>query len=214
MSNRHSQALREIHEEGRRILESGQMVKATGWAISALAMLMQIFGAEDVRANAFRYRYDEITLSREWLHRPLSIIEYAINDLEKGYVFDLRQLLAGEVFDDLLEMAEYLHGQGYHLPAGSLAGAVLEDSLRRLCRKQQPPIEWAGHSYISTLNDLLRDRVYPKPTWRKIQHWTDLRNDIDHHNFETPEEIKPHDVEQMIEGVQHFIEEYLTREVR
>jgi len=80
-------------------------------------------------------------------------------------------------------MADHLHTNGYHIPAASIAGAVLEDSLRRLHLKRIGP--WQGDSGITKLNDGLRKAdVYSQSVWRQTQVWGDIRNDADHGHFE------------------------------
>ena len=56
------------------------------------------------------------------------ILRAAREDYANGYLFDIKQLIAAEVFDDLLEQAEHLLDAGYQEAAAVLAGAVLEDS--------------------------------------------------------------------------------------
>jgi hypothetical protein len=41
-------------------------------------------------------------------------------------------LVSAEVFNDFLDMSAHLLDNGYYQAAGSLVGAVLEDSLRRV----------------------------------------------------------------------------------
>ena len=70
-------------------------------------------------------------------------------DLANGYLFDLRTLVAAEVFTDLLDMAEHLVENGYQHPASSLTGAVLEDGMREMCRRHGVRV---GKSDLQSLN--------------------------------------------------------------
>ena len=106
-------------------------------------------------------------------------------------------------------MASHLHSEGYHLAAASIAGAVLEDSLRQLCAKHD--VTWNGDSSINKLNEALRNkRIYAQEQWREIQFWGDLRNKVDHHRFVDPDDIDRNQVERMIDGIRHFVVKYLT----
>ncbi len=103
------------------------------WTTSCAAAVLAAFGETGVY-------YTDFCRARDGTHydsynRFLSlraVLEAAARDFRAGYGRDLHELVAGEVFSDFLDMAEHLAGQGYHHAAASLAGAVLEDALRRL----------------------------------------------------------------------------------
>jgi len=136
----------------------------------------------------------------------LAILRAAQQDYLGGWLVDFRELAAAEVFDDFLEMAEHLCQHGYHIPAASVAGAVLEDSLRRLHLKKIG--QWSGESGISKLNDSLHKAgVYAQPEWRQVQVWGDIRNEADHAHFE---KVDATGVAQMISGIRDFIVKHLT----
>ena len=48
-------------------------------------------------------------------------------DVEDGYLTDIRTLISADVFTDFLEMAEHLDDNGYKDPTAYPSGAVLED---------------------------------------------------------------------------------------
>ena len=48
-------------------------------------------------------------------------------DVEDGYLTDIRTLISADVFTDFLEMAEHLDDNGYKDPTAYPTGAVLED---------------------------------------------------------------------------------------
>lgn len=58
----------------------------------------------------------------------VGILEAAAKDFEGGFLFDLKSLVLAELLGDFMEQAKELYKQGYHVPAASLAGAVLEES--------------------------------------------------------------------------------------
>ncbi len=138
-----------------------------------------------------------------------AILRAARRDFAEGLLAGVRELVAAEVFDDLLQMSEYLLDEGFHLPAGAVCGAVLEDSLRKLCRKHD--IEWEGDSSISKLNTALyRASIFHKAEQGQIDAWGKLRNRIDHGDFQDPGDIDASDVRRMIEGTRDFIVRHLT----
>jgi hypothetical protein len=115
-------------------------------------------------------------------------------------------LVRAELLDDFLDQADALLRQNYHVPAASLAGAVLEDTLRRLCDKNEIAYDPAKSS-LNTLNtELARAEVYDRLVQKKITAEADLRNSADHGQFA---KVRPEDVGDMISWVRRFVEEHL-----
>lgn len=143
--------------------------------------------------------------SGHFLDHCLGIVEAAKHDFETGLLFDLRSLIAAEVLGDFITQAEELVGAGYHVPAASLAGAVLEDTLRKLCEKHGIPLP--GSTKIDRLNaDLARKNVYNKLIQKRITALADIRNNADHGHFD---KFKKEDVEDMVKWIRGFAADYL-----
>lgn len=64
----------------------------------------------------------------------LEAIKAAIED---DVLSSIEGIVLAEAFDDLLDQAEHLLSQNYHLAAGVLGRAVLEEHLRKLCDHHQ-----------------------------------------------------------------------------
>jgi hypothetical protein len=137
----------------------------------------------------------------------IGALEAARDDLDAGMLTDLRQLVTAEAFGDLLESAMHLLEEQYHVPAVALAGAVLESSLRSLCKGKG--VEWTGYSSISKINQVLyAAHVYDKVVYGEIEAWSKLRNRVDHGDFTKPEEIDVGAAERMVGGVRDFVLKY------
>ncbi len=189
----------------------GQEDAMAEWAMSGCNVLRVAVGERSHYYEQFRGYSDGLlnTYNMAAIYSGNGVLKAALTDLERGLATSIAELVTAGVFDDLVDMAAHLHEKGYHLPAVSITGAVLEDSLRKLCEKHQ--IEWEGESSISKLNDLLwKKQVYSKPQWRQVQVWGDLRNDVDHGNFSDPADIDPNAVQLMMQGVRDFIIKYST----
>jgi len=133
------------------------------------------------------------------------VVLAAQRDFEAGLLFDLRSLIAAELLGDFLEQAEHLLSEGYHVPAASLAGAVLEDTLRKLCHRHGVP--YPEKTNINQLNvQLAKAQVYNKLVQKQVTALADIRNNADHANFN---EFKPDDVEHMVQWVRRFAGDYL-----
>jgi hypothetical protein len=138
------------------------------------------------------------------------------SDYETGVLENLSQLIEATVTADYLGQAEQLlkegqPGQYDHVPAAVLTGAILEDALRRLCQRQNPPIPVEKPSgEPKTLNTLIDDlkkaNVYNELKAKQLRSWADIRNAAAHGEFR---KFNRQDVEQMLVGVQNFLADYL-----
>lgn len=76
-------------------------------------------------------------------------------------------LIEAEVFSDFLEMAQHLLDSGYKDPAASLAGAVLEDGLRRVGSAASVPFKKSdGLNVLNTA--LAKAGVYNRLAQSKV----------------------------------------------
>jgi len=113
-------------------------------------------------------------------------------------LFDIKQLLQADIFDSELDAARELNKKGFARGAGAMAGVVLEGHLSQVCNNHKIVIN-KNHSTINDLNQLLKDNeVIETPTWRFIQHLTDLRNLCDHKKQKEPTK---EEIEELINGV-------------
>lgn len=139
----------------------------------------------------------------------LGILRAVEDDLHSGMLVSIQEIVTAEVFDDLTDMATYLIEQGYHLPSVAIAGAVLEDTLRKLCHKHK--VVWTGDSTINKLNtELYKANVYDKAQFGQVEAWGKLRNKVDHGDFKNVEEIDRNDVHRMVDGLRDFVVKHLT----
>lgn len=134
-----------------------------------------------------------------------AILQAASRDYESGMLFDIRSLVAAELFVDFLDQARHLNENGFYVPAASLAGAVLEDGLRRLCSISD--IEIPESTKIDRLNaDLARKGVYSKLIQKNITAYADIRNNADHGHFD---KFTRDDVDAMLVWTGRFLAEHL-----
>lgn len=214
-----------IKAQFQRLLEEGrQILRAAGWNGTEV-------GRHPPKHDYLRFRTEAMNLVRRscgedsdhyrelkrlaeskdsannayYLMHCFGVVEAAQRDFEAGLLFDMRALLAAELLGDFIEQAETLLSAGYHVPAASLAGAVLEDTLRKLCEKHGVPV--AASTKIDKLNaDLARPNVYDKLIQKRITALADIRNNADHGHFD---KFTRDDVEDMVKWVRAFAADYL-----
>ena len=120
---------------------------------------------------------------------------------------DLRALLATELLGELLDQAKFLNAEGHHVAAASLAGAVLEDALRRLCRARGLSIP--KRTDIARLNaELAGAGAYDTPTQRRIATLAAIRERAHHGQFA---KVRREDVEEMVKWVRRFAFHHLRK---
>ena len=137
-------------------------------------------------------------------------------DYERGLLDDLPHLIETNMMSDYMRQAEQLLGEGVagqydHVPAAVLAGAILEDGLRRLCQRQSPSIATtkSNGSLVmmnAMVDELKKAGVYNELKAKQLRSWVDIRNAAAHGNFSS---FTRADVEQMLVGVQTFLADYL-----
>lgn len=112
-----------------------------------------------------------------------------LKSVEKRFessLFDIKQLIQADLFDNELDSSEELNKKGFIRGAGAISGVVLEKHLKQVCENHGIPIRKKNPS-ISDFNDLLKSNdVIEVPTWRLIQHLGDLRNLCDHNKDREP----------------------------
>lgn len=129
---------------------------------------------------------------------------------------DLTEMIEANVAADYLGQAEQLLAEGQpgkfdHVPAAVLAGAILEDALRRLCQRQTPPIpttksDGSPKTLDPLIADLQKANVYNKMKGDQLRSWAKIRNYAAHGEFN---QFTRQDVEQMLTGVKDFLANYL-----
>lgn len=155
--------------------------------------LKRIAEGKDTANNAF------------YFHMCYGILEAAYNDFNEEFLFEIKALISAEILDDFLEQAEVLFKNGYHIPAASLTGAVLEDSLRKICEKNS--IEIPEKTKIDSLNsELAKAGIYNKLVQKEITAKADIRNNADHGHFD---KFTKDDVADMIKWIRRFEYEHL-----
>jgi len=196
--------VREAEEIGAtRELDGGTLVPYNpwiSWRVSAYPLVADLTGGKE---SQYYQDFERVARRRdaENLSAACAILRRVRDDYAKGYILGVLELAAAEVFTDFLDMAEHLLSNSYHVPAATVAGAVLEDSLRRLYVKHVGPLE--PRATIGKLNKELADRKhYPVTDQKAVESWAAIRNAAAHPDWDA---VKPESVSLMIQGIRGFI---------
>ena len=186
--------------------QSPDIALLTELATSATNLIERVCGKNSPHAQQMITWSGKVTAEMHRGAELLGTLRAAREDFVRGMLFDIRHLIEAEVFADFTGQAESLIAAGYHVPAASLMGAVLEDALRKLCDKAE--ISYPDKTGIDRLNaDLAKASIYDKLVQKRITHLADIRNKADHGKFS---EFKRDDVEDMIRWTSRFLADYLS----
>lgn len=176
---------------------------ASEWYTRSLNFLARVFGADSEHYKAMSKHAQNPT---KWTpaNMAFGVICAAKADLEAGAIFDLKTLVAAEVFESMLEQATALHSAGYNGPAAVVAGCVLEDGLRRLCREKS--VALPNNAKLDFMNAALaKAGVYSVLTQKKITALADVRNSAAHGKWD---QFSASDVDGLIKWTAEFVEKH------
>ena len=131
------------------------------------------------------------------MEQQLRILE-AAKQRFKSSLFDIRQLVAADIFDSEIASASALLKAKFLRAAGAVAGVVMEKHLAQVCENHSIKIPKKNPT-IGDLNDFLKNSdVIDTPRWRANQHLADIRNLCDHSRSNEPTADQ---VQELIDGV-------------
>jgi hypothetical protein len=142
-----------------------------------------------------------------YVQSGIGVLQAATEDISKGWTWTFKERVHAVLFEDFLEMADSLLGDGYKDAAVMIAGGVLEEHLRKLCQKNGIAAEKPGGrkpepKTLAAMNDQLRNHgTYNQAEWRSVQVWIDNRNDAAHRHYENYDQKQ---IKRTIEGIRGF----------
>lgn len=104
----------------------------------------------------------------------------AVKDRFESSLFDIRQLVQADLFDNELEAAKELAKNRFTRAAGALAGVVLERHLAQVAENHEVKVTKKAPGIADLNNALKEENIIDVPQWRFIQHLADIRNLCDH----------------------------------
>jgi hypothetical protein len=130
-----------------------------GWITEALNIIEL---AVPLPSNAYRRRVEKLGESsgHTRVQRVGSIAEILsalLSDIDAGLLTNISNKVRAETFDDFLDHAEWYRGENRKQEAGTIAGVVFEDTIRRIYRDKIGNDK--GKSVEDLINDLARQDV-------------------------------------------------------
>jgi hypothetical protein len=170
--------------------------------VSSINLLHRILPAG---RNIYLDELHKMPLNGFDVHFFKGILLGALNDYREGFISNIKLLISGEVFVDLLVQAEVLLDSDYKDPAAVMIRAVLEDGLRKLCEVHH--LETERRSGIGKLNDkLYKAQIYNMLEHKEIIAKSAIGNYAAHGKFD---KYQKSDVMAFLEFAQRFLAQYL-----
>ena len=178
----------------------------TGFRSAALSFIERVYGESHPHFEQFTH--STRTYYSSDLSSGLAILSSIRAEINAGWLSSIKGLVAAELFADFLEMSEHLLDSGYKDPAAVMAGSVLEEHLRQLCRREGVDTEEVKDEKpvpkkADRLNaDLAKAEVYSKLDQKQITAWLGLRNSAAHGRYD---EYNSEQVRLLISGATEFM---------
>ena len=178
---------------------------ATRWQVNSMHILGKAFGQDSDHYRTFQSFAAHFPKTQAAV-QALGVLIAAKDDYQREMLFDTRTLIEAEVFNDFLEQAEYLLKAHFYQPAAVVAGAVLEDGLRKLCARHNVTV--SPTAKVETMNaELTRARVYNGLVQKQVTMFADLRNKAAHGLWDQFTEA---DVTTMLPQVRAFMTQHFS----
>ena len=134
-----------------------------------------------------------------------SVLVSLLADSDAGLLSSVADQARAEAFDDFLDHANQYLKNSRKNEAGVIAGVVLEDSLRRICRKHGIPEK--GKNLDSLISELVSKNELTGVKAKRARAAADVRTKATHAQWD---EYELEDVRSTIEFTRELIESKLT----
>lgn len=176
------------------------------WRVGCVAFLREALGADSPYAKEFEFNCDSPFLSA--VARGQAVLRAAREYIEFGPVARVEELVAAEIFSDLIGMAARLLREGRLTSAVTVAAAVLEDVMRRSARHRKIAIR-ENVDTIAELNArMAAGGGYPAAMQKKIDAWAALRTQAETQALLDDAAARTV-IDHMIKGVRDFVNDHL-----
>lgn len=164
----------------------GDDAKLARWQTACLHLIERTFGEESTYYKSLRQAFNYPNPNAHITH-GIEIMRGAREEIEKGFLYKIEHLIAADMFDTVLEQAQYLLDAGLKDVAAILGRVVIERSLKEIAKREN--IEFDEKVKLSTLNDIFfKKEVYAKNIWRINQGHIDVGNYAAHGDFDKYDE--------------------------
>lgn len=177
------------------------------WATSALQLVSVSFGEKSIPFQKLKnaIESDERMGPEHAAFTARGAFQAARKNFDAGFAITLEQNLSGEIFGDLLILADSALEQDHKDSAAVLAAAAFEDSLKKIASLNN--LNVADKELNEVVNALKAKQILKGGAGKTAEHFIKLRNFAMHANWE---EITREEVGGLIGFVRVVLSEHLS----
>jgi hypothetical protein len=177
-----------------------------------MVLLSELMGPDHAMVQEFASKTEGYNIDS--FDEARGIILAARIMVENDWLTSARAAISQRVFEDFLDMAEHLHGDGFKDAAAVIAGSSLEAHMKRMATNRGVPLTTTdpkgkvSHKKADMLNaDLVKAGAYDKNEQKQVTAWLGVRNEAAHGNYANVDAAV---VGLMITGIRSFTARYPT----
>lgn len=196
--------------------EGNDIAEVSAWVTRLGQLLKKLYGEKSQHYENFSKAIltdGFYLIHSKWYNHIAQLQGIALtvkHDVANDLLSSIKGLLQAEIFANFLEIGEHLLSEGYKDAAAVTIGAVLEDGLRELCKKNNIDTTKQNGAPLSIepLNaELAKNEVYSKLVQKQVTSWAHIRNKAAHGQYN---EYNESEVKMMLSFVQSFAEQHLS----
>lgn len=197
-------------------LEGSDLAEVTSWVTRVGQLILKLYGENSQHYKIYTKAIgidNFYVINSNWYGHVSQVHGVALtvkHDIENDLISNIKGLLQAEIFANFLEIGEHLLNEGYKDAAAVTIGAVLEDGLRELSKKNYISVVKPNGApkTIEPLNtELTQNEVYSKLVQKQVTSFAHIRNKAAHGQYD---EYDASQVQMMLLFVQGFSEQHLT----
>ncbi len=178
-------------------IQDGDRLKK--WLTNVENIINVIFRENDFQFKTFQKLKEKKTYYSSTVREIYGFLEGIADDIEKGLLFKHEFLIAGEIFENILEQAKELNTKGYKDAAAVMVRVIVENALKKLAQKEGIKTKQKA---FEILNELKKKWKLDKAKCNEINSWLQLGNWAAHGDFK---KYKKKRIEKLISDVEYFL---------
>jgi hypothetical protein len=174
------------------------------WRVGCVAFLREALGEDSPYTKEFEFNCDSPYLSA--VARGQAVLRAAREYIDFGPVARVEELVASEIFTDLLGITERLLRERHVSAAVVLACSVLEDVMRRSARHRKIAIRENVDDLAGLNAKMSSAGVYGAVLHKLINEWAAMRTRAESGQLAPEMRI---DAERLLRGIRDFVNDHL-----
>jgi len=187
---------------GQRIAEYQQWISSSANLINLLTLPDSTFGNECARLLADEDAKSGI--SSRMIQKMYGLLSSAKDEWERGLFRKIEYMIVAETFDNFLDHAYLYHKGNKKTEASVLAIAVLEDTVKRIAKKNN--VNTKGISLDPLIDELVKVGIFTPVKAKRVKAFAGVRNHALHAEWD---EFDIRDVGEAIGGTRELIDIFL-----